>query len=106
MKLLSRIEELILLSIWKLGDQAYGMAIREEIIGITGMNWLLGAVYGPLSRLLKKNFVATTMGEPTPERGGRAKAYFRLTPEGKKELARIQEVNAVLWRNVPKIKIR
>ena len=105
MKLLSRIEELILLSIWKLEDQAYGMAIREEIIKITGMNWLLGAIYGPLSRLLNKNLVITTMGEPTPERGGRAKAYFKLTPDGKKELARIQEVNAILWKNIPKIKI-
>jgi len=105
MKLLSRIEELILLSIWKLEDQAYGMAIREEIIKITGMNWLLGAIYGPLSRLFHKNLVITTMGEPTPERGGRAKAYFKLTPDGKKELARIQEVNAILWKNIPKIKI-
>jgi len=104
MKLLSRVEELILLSIWKLGEHAYGMAIREEIIKITGMNWLLGAIYGPLSRLLKKNLVTTIMGEPTPARGGRAKAYFELTPEGKKELARIQEVNAVIWKDIPKIK--
>lgn len=104
MKLLSRVEELVLLSIWKLGEHAYGMAIREEIIKITGMNWLLGAIYGPLSRLLEKNLVMTIMGEPTPARGGRAKAYFKLTSEGIKELARIQEVNAALWKDIPKFK--
>jgi DNA-binding PadR family transcriptional regulator len=82
------------------------MAIRQEVIKITEMNWLLGSIYGPLSRLHKKGFVETVKGEPTPERGGRAKAYYVLTAEGEKELGRIQEVNDVIWKDVPKFKYR
>jgi len=103
MKLLSRIEEIILLSIWRLQDEAYGMAIREEIIKATGKNWLLGAIYGPLGRLHKNGYVTTVKGEPTPERGGRAKVYYRLTPEGKKALMEIQKVNARIWNDIPKL---
>ena len=105
MKLLSRIDELILISIWKLGPEAYGMAIREEIIKATGVNWLLGAIYGPLGRLHRQNLVTTIKGAPTPERGGRAKVYFELTPAGLKELKRIQAINFAIWRGVQKINV-
>jgi len=94
MKLLGRIEEIILLAIWKLGEKAYGMAIREEIINATGENWLLGSIYGPLAQLHKKGYVRTIKAEPTPERGGRAKVYYGVTPEGKEALSKIQKVNA------------
>lgn len=94
MKLLGRIEEIILLAIWKLGEEAYGMAIREEIIKATGENWLLGSIYGPLGRLHKKGYVRTIKGEPTPERGGKAKSYYEVTPEGREALFKIQEVTA------------
>ncbi len=94
MKLLGRIEEIILLATWKLGEKAYGMAIRDEIIKATGEKWLLGSIYGPLGRLHKKGYVRTIQGEPTPERGGRAKVYYEVTPEGKEALLKIQKVNA------------
>jgi len=103
MKLLSRIDELILISIWKLGREAYGMAIREEIIKATGVNWLLGAIYGPLGRLHRQKLVATIKGEPTPERGGRAKVYYELTTAGLKELKKIQAVNSAIWEGTEKI---
>ena len=101
MKLLSRIEEIILLSIWRLQDNAYGMTIRQEVIKTTGKNWLLGAIYGPLGRLQKNGLVETIKGEPTAERGGRAKVFYRLTPEGKKALLEIEKVNAVIWTDIP-----
>jgi PadR family transcriptional regulator PadR len=104
MKLLSRIDELILLAIWRLGANAYGMAIRDEIIAATGVNWLLGAIYGPLGRLHRQGLVATIKGDPTPERGGRAKVYYELTPAGRKELKRLQDVHGLMWRGVEKIK--
>jgi len=103
MKLLSRIEEIILVSIWKLGDEAYGMRIRDEVISATGEKWLLGAIYGPLGRLHKNGYVETIKGEPTAVRGGRAKVYYQLTVEGKKALVRIREINEVVWNNAPKI---
>ena len=103
MKLMSRVDELILVAIWKLGKNAYGMAVREEIIRATGVNWLLGAVYGPLGRLHRHGLITSVKGEPTPERGGRAKVYYELTPAGKSTLKKIREVSAVMWQGVPKI---
>ena len=106
MKLLSRIEEVILLSIWRLGDRAYGMAIREEVIKATGHKWLLGAIYGPLGRLHKNGYVLTLKGESTPERGGRSKVYYRLSREGIKALREIQQVNSVIWNGIEKIEFK
>ena len=103
MKLLSRIEEIILLSIWRLQDDAYGMTIRREVIKAAGKKWLLGAIYGPLGRLYKNGYVTTVKGEPSPERGGRAKVYYRLTKEGKAALLEIQKVNSIIWENIPSL---
>jgi len=105
MKLISRIDELILIAIWKLGKNAYGMAVREEIIRATGMNWLLGAIYGPLARLHRQGLVASVKGEPTPERGGRAKVYYELTPAGKAALKTIREVSAEIWKGARRIEV-
>ena len=105
MKLISRIDELILIAIWKLGKNAYGMAIREEIMRATGMNWLLGAIYGPLARLHRHGLVDSVKGEPTPERGGRAKVYYELTPAGRTALRRIQDVSEEIWKGAGKIEV-
>ncbi len=105
MKLLSRIEEIILLSIWRLENNAYGMTIREEIIKITGKDWLLGAIYGPLGRLQKNRYVNTFKGDPSPERGGRSKMYYRLTKDGIKALKEIEHVNSILWDGIKELKI-
>jgi PadR family transcriptional regulator PadR len=104
MKLLSRIEEIILLSIWRLDDNAYGMTIREEVIKITGKKWLLGAIYGPLGRLYKNKYVYTLKGDPSPERGGRSKMYYRLTKDGIKSLKEIQYINSIVWEGIKDLK--
>ena len=101
MKLLSRIEEIVLLSIWRLQEDAYGIAICQEVMQATGKNWQLGAIYGPLGRLLKNGYVTSIKGEPTPERGGRAKVFYQLTPGGKKALQEIEKVNSVIWADIP-----
>lgn len=103
MKILPRVEEIILLSIWRLRDRAYGMAIRKEVMRVTEEKWLLGAIYGPLGRLHRKGFVTTIKGDPIPKRGGRAKVYYKLTPEGIKALAKMKEINATIWKDVPKL---
>ncbi len=97
MKLLSRIEEIILLSIWRLQGDAYGMSIRDEVIRVTGKKWLLGAIYAPLARLQKNELVSSARGEPTPERGGRAKVYYTLTPKGREALREIEKINSLIW---------
>jgi DNA-binding PadR family transcriptional regulator len=100
MKLLSRIEEIILLAIWRLGNNAYGMTIRAAVIEATGKNWLLGAIYGPLGRLQKNGYIACEKGAPSPERGGRAKVYYRLTQQGKDALLEIHRVNNFIWKGI------
>lgn len=100
MNLLSRSEEIVLLTVWKLQGDAYGVTIRKQVIEYTGYEWSIGALYAPLHRLEKKKLVKTVKGEPLPERGGRSKIYYEVTPEGKKALLKIKEVNDAIWRDV------
>jgi DNA-binding PadR family transcriptional regulator len=100
MNLLSRTEEILLLAVWRLQDQAYGISIRNEASRSTGSNWSLGAVYAPLHRLEKKGFVRTRAGDPAPERGGRAKVYYQLTSTGRRALLDVKRVQETLWTGI------
>jgi PadR family transcriptional regulator PadR len=104
MKLISRIEELILVSIWRLQDQAYGLAIMEEVARASGKTWLTGSIYVSLSRLLKQGLVEAVEGEPTAERGGRRKIYYRMKPAGQTALQEIRQVHNALWAGLPPFK--
>ena len=84
---LGEFEQLVLLALMRLEPEAYGVAIRDEIEERTGRNVALGAVYTTLLRLEDKGFVATRLGDPTPQRGGRRKKYYRPLPAGRRELA-------------------
>ena len=75
-------EQLILLALARLGDDAYGVSIRQEIAARTGRDVNIGAVYATLDRLEAKGLTASKTGEPTAARGGRAKRYFHLTAAG------------------------
>lgn len=101
MRLVSRIEEIILLSIWRLERDAYGLAILEEVRKATGRAWLTGSIYASLGRLLKRGLVDSFEGEPAPERGGRRKIYYRITPDGLEALKDIRKVNAAIWTDIP-----
>ena len=103
MNLLSRPEELLLLAVWRLQDQAYGAAIRNHLTEATGQDWSIGSVYAPLDRLARKGFVQTHMGPPTPERGGRSKRFFSLTPEGVAALNHVRSVHETMWQGLPNI---
>jgi DNA-binding PadR family transcriptional regulator len=100
-RLLSRIEEIILLAVWRLKDNAYGVTIREEVIRVTDQDWQQGAIYGPLARLHRKGYLTTTKGEPTPERGGRSKIFYKLTPFGLEALQEAQKIQELIWVDVP-----
>jgi PadR family transcriptional regulator PadR len=97
MHLLSRAEEIILMAIINLKDNAYGIAIRTFVTQATGFKWSIGAVYAPLHRLEEKGYVETVKGEPIKERGGRSKIYYQVTPQGKEALLRLKNVNESLW---------
>ena len=84
---LGEFEQLVLLALVRLGKEAYGVAIRDEIEQRTGRDVALGAVYTTLLRLEDKRLVATRLGEPTPQRGGRRKKYYRPLAAGRHELA-------------------
>lgn len=83
---LGEFEQLVLLALMRLGSEAYGVAIRDEIERRTGRTVALGAVYTTLLRLEDKRLVATRLGESTPQRGGRRKKYYRPLAAGRREL--------------------
>lgn len=86
MSSIGELETLILLATLQIGDEAYGVSIRDEIEARTGRRLTRGAIYTALRRLESKGFVEGRLGDPTPSRGGRAKRYLSLTEAGLVEL--------------------
>lgn len=84
-------EQVVLLAVLQLGNQAYGMEVRQEIAARIGRDVSVGALYRTLARLEDKGFVSHAMGEPAPERGGRAKKFFRVEAAGVEALERTHE---------------
>jgi len=80
--MLGEFEYLILTAATRLGEDAYGAAIRQEVEDATGQPCSIGALYTTLDRLEAKGFIKTLMGDPTPQRGGRAKRMVRVTANG------------------------
>ncbi len=98
MDMLTKLEELILISVLKLGDNAYGTTIFKFLKEVTGKKLSLGGVYFPLDRLVKRGFLASFTGRATPERRGLSRRYYRLTPQGIAALNDIKRVNDTLWK--------
>jgi DNA-binding PadR family transcriptional regulator len=88
---LGSLEQIVLLALVQLGDHAYGMTVRREIETRTGRNLSIGAIYATLERLEGKGYVSSFTGEPTAERGGRARRHFRVEAEGRRALRTSQE---------------
>jgi PadR family transcriptional regulator PadR len=93
-------EQLVLLALMRLGNDAYGMEVREEIEKRTGRDVSYGAVYTTLDRLERKGLVIYRMGETTPERGGRARKYFKVSPAGVSALRESRDALTVMWQGV------
>ena len=93
-------EQVVLLTVARLNGEAYGMAIREEIADRTGRDVGIGSVYSALDRMEAKGFVSSSLGDPTPERGGRAKRYYRLERAGVLALQRAREMFTNLWEGL------
>jgi DNA-binding PadR family transcriptional regulator len=79
---LGEFEHIVVLALMHLGDRAYGVTVRQEIGARIGRDVSVGAIYATLDRLEAKGFVTSRLGEPTAERGGRSKRFFRMTPKG------------------------
>ena len=94
---LGEFEQMVLLSIMRLDAEAYGLAIRNELEGVAGRRPSSGALYTTLDRLERKGLIESSAGEGTRERGGRARRYVEVTPEGQMQLARSRSTLMALW---------
>ena len=102
---LGEFEELVLLMIVLLKDEAYGLAICEELRQQTGRSVTIGAVHATLVRVERKGFARSHLGDPTHERGGRRKRLFELTAYGKKILFQSCEMKINIWRQIPELSL-
>jgi DNA-binding PadR family transcriptional regulator len=96
---LGDLEHLVLLAILRLGSDAYGIPILDEVSARSGRDVSRATVYVALKRLEQKGLVSSRLGDSTPERGGRAKRYFKLKPSGLKALRESREMFLGLWRD-------
>ena len=103
-RFLGEFELMILLAIIRLDNATYGVPLAREITEVRGRDVSLGSVYAALDRLEIKGLVKSVVGESTPERGGRAKRYFSVTPVGVRALHETRHVLTGLWKSLPPIK--
>lgn len=101
---LGEFELMLLLAVIHLGDEAYGVPISRELEKHRGKDVAVGSVYAALERLESKGLVTSTLGDPTPERGGKAKRFFRITKEGLRQVHETRRVLTRLWHTIPDLK--
>jgi PadR family transcriptional regulator len=102
---LGELELMLLLAVIHLRDEAYGVPIARELEKLRGREVSVGSVYASLERLEAKGLVASNLGDPTPERGGKAKRFFRITREGLHQVQETRRVLTRLWKTLPEPKL-
>jgi PadR family transcriptional regulator PadR len=102
---LGEFELMLLLAVVHLGEEAYGVPISRELEGNRGRSVSIGSVYAALERLETKGLVVSDLGDPTPERGGKAKRYFRITKEGLRQIHETRRVLTRMWQALPELKL-
>ena len=100
---LGEFEEVVLLTVAVLYENAYGISIKEDIEKRLARKVSVGAMRTALSRLEKKGFLRSEFGEATPERGGKRKRFYKVTPHGKKALEQVMETRKKLWEAIPSV---
>jgi len=103
MAFLSRAEEMVLLAILRLGDNAYGVTIRAELKSMTDKTWAFGALFVTLDRMSKKGYLTSYLTEPTRERGGRSKRIYMLTRVAVEALKAVKELQKSMWEGAPSL---
>lgn len=101
---LGEFELMLLLAVIHLSDEAYGVPISRELEKYRGKDVAVGSVYAALERLEAKGLVTSMLGDPTPERGGKAKRFFRITKEGLRQVHETRRVLTRLWQTIPDMK--
>ena len=98
---MTRNEEIILLTILKLEDNAYGVSIRKQIYQDVDDKWSFASIYQPLDNLVRKKYVRRIKGDPTAKRGGKSKFYYEVTPEGLRNLKMLKKAHERVWAGLP-----
>jgi PadR family transcriptional regulator PadR len=101
---LGNFDLMLLLALLRLREDAYGVTIARELEEQTGREVVVASVYATLERLQERGLVTSSLGESTPERGGRAKRYFRITAAGIREVRDSRQSLMNLWRGLPELK--
>jgi PadR family transcriptional regulator PadR len=101
---LGEFELTIILAVIHLGEEAYGVPISRELERLRGKDVSVGSVYAALERLESKGLIASSLGDPTPERGGKAKRYFRITKAGLRQVHETRRTLSKLWKKLPERK--
>ncbi len=103
--MLSRSDELILLAVWKLKDDAYGASVLDFLQQNTNEDWSIAGVYAPLKRMAGKGLLLSSTGLPTRERGGRRKRLYELTAKGVNALQTSRSEYEAMWTCLPNLKL-
>ena len=94
---LGELEQMVLLTVLRIGSDAYTSGVRKELAALTGRAVARGAVYITLDRLVKKGYLSSRLDRPTPERGGHPNRFFAVTPEGRAALRASRDALVKLW---------
>lgn len=104
-KFISRSEEFLLLAVWRLKENAYGVTIRNQIKEATGKTWAYGALFVMLRRLEKKGCLTSHFAAPSPQRGGKSKRIFQLSPQGVKALKEVRKAQESVWSGIKELSV-
>jgi DNA-binding PadR family transcriptional regulator len=102
MRELTMSQLILLLSVWRLEGDAYGVTVRKELARVTGRKYPYGTLYSLLDQLHKKGFVAKSIGGPTNKRGGRRKILYHVTRVGREALRTTRELQDIIWEGIPR----
>ncbi len=97
---LGEFEQLVMLALVRLGQEAYGMTVRRELEATSGRSVSIGSVYATLDRLEEKGYLSSSVGDPEPVRGGRGRRTFKIEPKGRLALLRSRDLLAKMWDGV------
>ena len=100
MKELTKLEEVVMVAIWRLGVEAYGVEIKKKVKEILGKEYFYNTLYTTFLQLVQKRYITKHFGEPTSIRGGKRKVYFQLTKSGMKLLEKAFERQRKVWAGI------
>jgi len=103
MNIITRLEEAILIAIWRLEDNAYGVTINKQVSQAFKKKYSMGALYFALDQLLRKDYVTKNVKRFYHEKGGRSRTYYSLTNKGKKALREVKAYQKSLWEGISEL---